>query len=126
LDDTVTFLDPMPQSELRVLLDQSTCLVLPSRAEGLGRVNVEAMARARPVVASAVGGIPELVDDGHTGRLVPPEDVTALADALVEVLQDREMARAMGQEARRRAVERAPHTEYEEGIARLAGWISTR
>ncbi len=60
--------------------------MLPSRSEGLGRVILEAMGRERPVVASAVGGIVELVEPGRTGMLVPPEDAVALADALITVL----------------------------------------
>jgi len=56
---------------------------------------------------------------------VPPEDVDALASALVDVLGDPTKARAMGEKARRRAVERNPLEEYEAGIARLAAWVSS-
>jgi glycosyltransferase involved in cell wall biosynthesis len=73
-------------------LDESTLLVLPSRSEGMGRVIVEAFCRARPVVASRVGGIPDLVQDGVNGLLVEPGDSQALAGALVRVLTDRELA----------------------------------
>ncbi len=114
--------DPMPQAELAAVLDRASCLVLPSRSEGLPRIVLEAMARGRPVVASDVGGMRELVDPS-TGRLVPAEDVLGLVDALVEVLADPEMARAMGASARARAEQRRPAAEYEEGIARLAAWV---
>jgi glycosyltransferase involved in cell wall biosynthesis len=77
-------------------LDGSTLLVLPSRSEGLGRVVVEAMSRGRAVVATRVGGIVELVDDGRTGLLVAPGDTRALASALVRVLSDRELAARLG------------------------------
>ncbi len=115
-------LQPMPQADLAALLDRSTCLVLPSRSEGLPRIVLEAMARGRAVVASDVGGMRELVD-ASSGRLVPAEDTLALADALVEVLGDRRLAAAMGEAGRRRAEGRRPAVEYEAGIDRLAAWV---
>ena len=118
----IRLLDPMPQAELSALLDRATCLVLPSRSEGLPRIVLEAMARGRAVVASDVGGMAELVDV-ETGRLVPAEDVLALAEALVEVLADRAGAERMGRAARLRAEARHPAAEYEAGIARLAAWV---
>jgi glycosyltransferase involved in cell wall biosynthesis len=83
-------------SEVSSALDESTLLVLPSRSEGMGRVIVEAFCRARPVVASRVGGIPDLVQDGSNGLLVEPDDMDGLADALVRVLNDRELAERLG------------------------------
>jgi glycosyltransferase involved in cell wall biosynthesis len=85
---------------------------------------MEAMARGRPVVASNVGGVPEVVDDGLNGRLVPPDDAGALADALVDVLHDRPRAVEMGAAARAVAETRSPSTDYEAGIVRLASWIT--
>jgi glycosyltransferase involved in cell wall biosynthesis len=82
--------------EVAVALDEATLLVLPSRSEGLGRVVVEAFCRGRGVVGSRVGGIPDLVEDDVSGILVPPEDATALADALVRVLTDRALAERLG------------------------------
>ena len=81
-------------------LDEATVLVLPSRSEGLGRVVVESFCRGRGVVGSRVGGIPDIVEDGRTGKLVPREDERALADALVEVLSDRALAESLGSAAR--------------------------
>lgn len=81
-------------------LDASTLLVLPSRSEGMGRVVVEAAARGRAVVASRVGGIPDVVVDGETGLLVPPEDAAALADALARVLSDAALAERLGASGR--------------------------
>jgi glycosyltransferase involved in cell wall biosynthesis len=81
-------------------LDHATLLVLPSRSEGMGRVIVEAFCRGRAVVGSRVGGIPDLVADGETGLLVEPEDAAALADALVRLLADPELAARMGAAAR--------------------------
>jgi glycosyltransferase involved in cell wall biosynthesis len=126
LEQSVRMLAPMLRPDLRSLLDCSSCLVLPSRSEGLGRIVIEAMARARPVVASRVGGIVELVVDGRTGRLVAPEDPRALAQALIELLSERDRAEAMGVEARRRAVARDPSREYEAGIEHMADWIRAR
>jgi glycosyltransferase involved in cell wall biosynthesis len=123
---SVQFRSPVTSDELAALMDESTCLVLPSRSEGLGRVLMEAMARGRPVVASNVGGVPEVVDDGLNGRLVPPDDAVALADALVDVLHDRPRAVEMGAAARAVAETRSPSTDYEAGIVRLATWITER
>jgi len=71
--------------------------------EPLGIVNLEAMACSTAVVASAVGGIPEVVDDGKTGLLVPPGDEDALAAALTELVADRDRATRMGIAGRDRA-----------------------
>jgi rhamnosyl/mannosyltransferase len=101
--------------EVSHALDDSTVLVLPSRSEGLGRVVVEAFCRGRGVVASRVGGIPDIVEDGETGVLVPPGDPGALADALVSVLTDGLLAERLGTTARV-AVE--PWLATPEGYAR--------
>jgi glycosyltransferase involved in cell wall biosynthesis len=78
-------------------------LAVPSRNEGMGRVIVEAMALGIPVVATAVGGIPDVVTDGESGRLVPPEDVVALAAALVELGRDEALRDKLGEAAQARA-----------------------
>jgi alpha-maltose-1-phosphate synthase len=85
----------------------SNCSVFacPSVYEPFGIINLEAMACERPVVASAVGGIPEVVVPERTGLLVPPASPQALADALNHVLRDRAMARRMGRAGRRRVEE---------------------
>lgn len=77
--------------------------VLPSRAEGISNAILEAMACGLPVIATAVGGNPELVVPGVTGALVPADDSAALADALVRYAADEAMARAQGRAARRLA-----------------------
>ena len=86
--------------EVAAALDEATALVLPSRSEGMGRVVVEALCRGRPVVASRVGGIPDLVRDGVNGILVEAGDTHGLADALVRVLRDRELADRLAAGAR--------------------------
>jgi len=90
----------LPTPDVARALDEATILVLPSRSEGLGRVVIEAFCRGRGVVASRVGGIPDLVMDEETGLLVPPEDASALAAALVRVLGDRPLAERLGAAAR--------------------------
>jgi glycosyltransferase involved in cell wall biosynthesis len=75
--------------------------VLPSLNEGMGRVLLEAMAVGCPVVATRVGGIPDIVADGTTGLLVPPRDDRALAEAILTLLRDRSRRAAYGEAARR-------------------------
>jgi glycosyltransferase involved in cell wall biosynthesis len=71
--------------------------VLPSWIEGLPITILEAMAAAKPVIATPVGGVPELVVDGETGILIPPQDVRALADAIIQLLENPELRTEMGQ-----------------------------
>jgi len=85
--------------EVAAALDESTVLVLPSRSEGMGRVLVEAFCRGRGVVATRVGGIRDLVAEGESGLLVEPGSTRALADALVRVLSDAELAVRLGEGA---------------------------
>jgi glycosyltransferase involved in cell wall biosynthesis len=82
------------------LLDAMDVLVLPSLYEGMPLTAIEASAMARPVVASAVDGTPEVVRDGRTGRLVPPGAPAPLANALRDLLRDPDTARRMGQAGR--------------------------
>lgn len=77
-------------------------LVHASRAEPFGRVLIEAMAAARPIVAFGDGGVPEIVIDGETGRLVAPGDVEALAGAMAELIADPNRRRALGAAGRAR------------------------
>jgi len=88
------------------LLRLSDLLVLPSVDEPFGRVIIEAMAAQRPVVATASGGVPEIVADGETGLLVPPQEHEPLAEAVATVLQDGSLAARLGAAGRRRATER--------------------
>lgn len=81
-------------------------VVMPSLSEGLPLVALEAGALGRPVVASSVGGLVEVIEDGITGRLVPPGDYHALAAAIGEVLSDPSLAARMGAAARKRVEER--------------------
>jgi glycosyltransferase involved in cell wall biosynthesis len=87
---------------LERLYDDAAVVVLPSYREGLPLAVIEAMAHGRPVVATRVGGIPELVEDGVTGFLVEPGDRDGLRAALERLLGDPALRRRMGAEARRR------------------------
>src|SRR5205823_4711519 len=80
--------------------------VVPSLREGFGMACLEAMAYGRPVVASATGGLLDLVADGETGLLVPPGDVPALRAACERLLADPELRIRLGAAARERAAER--------------------
>jgi glycosyltransferase involved in cell wall biosynthesis len=79
---------------------------LASRFEGMPNVLLEAMASAKPVVASAVDGVQEIVEDGETGFLTPPGDDFALADALVRLAGDRSLRVQMGTAGRQRMMAR--------------------
>ena len=93
----------LPRASVIQLLSHAAAFICPSVYEPLGIVNLEAMACATPVVASAVGGIPEVVDDGVTGLLVPPSEPKALAEAVNRLLDDPGLAAEMGRAGRRRA-----------------------
>jgi L-malate glycosyltransferase len=84
------------------ILSEVDIVVHPSLTEGLSNVILEAMAAALPVVATRVGGNPELVEDGSTGLLVRAESAQEIADAVCQLLDQPEMARAFGERARRR------------------------
>jgi len=94
----------LPKRAVIQLLSHATVFACPSLYEPLGIVNLEAMACGTAVVASAVGGIPEVVSDGETGLLVPPDDPEALAVALNALLGDPARADAFGRAGRERAV----------------------
>ncbi len=84
------------RSDVPSLLKLMDAFVLPSTSEGMPNALMEAMAAGVPVIATNVGGVPELVVDGETGRLVSPQDEREMADVLGEVLDDRESASALG------------------------------
>jgi starch synthase len=94
----------LAKPEVIQLLSHATVFACPSLYEPLGIVNLEAMACGTAVVASRVGGIPEVVADGETGLLVPLDDPAALAYGLNTLLGDPDRSRWMGQQGRKRAI----------------------
>jgi glycosyltransferase involved in cell wall biosynthesis len=84
------------------LLARASMLVLPSLTEGISLAVLEAMARGLPVVATRVGGNPELVVDGETGYLVPPQQPAWMAERMLDLIRQPELARTMGRRARDR------------------------
>jgi glycosyltransferase involved in cell wall biosynthesis len=104
----------MPQ-----VLAAADLLVVASWAEPFGKVLVEAMALGKPVVGTAAGGVPEIIQDGQTGLLVPPRCPKALAGAMQRLAGNAEQAHNMGQRARRRVVERFGADSYVQQIQQL-------
>jgi phosphatidyl-myo-inositol dimannoside synthase len=95
----------VPHDELEALYDRAAVVACPSHREGFGVVCAEAMAHGRPVVASEVGGLRDLVVHEETGLLVPPRDVRALRAALERLLSDRDLRRRYGEAGRARIAE---------------------
>jgi glycosyltransferase involved in cell wall biosynthesis len=103
LDDAVTLHGGVSDAELRERLASCAVFALPSLEESSPVSIAEAMTLGKPVVATRVGGVPDLVEDGATGRVVPAGDPGALAAALGEILADPGTRRRMGERARERA-----------------------
>jgi glycosyltransferase involved in cell wall biosynthesis len=102
--DAVRFLGHV--TPIQSAIENSAVVVVPSMGEGFGMVALEAMERARPVIAASIGGLGEIVRDGVTGLLVPPGEAEPLAAAIVRVASDPRLARAMGEAGRQRALTR--------------------
>ncbi|MCG2726257.1 MAG: glycosyltransferase [Elusimicrobia bacterium] len=100
LDDNVIFIGD--RKDIPEILAGIDVFVLSSISEGFGRSVAEAMSCEKPVVATRVGGLCEVVDDGITGILVPPKDPLSLAEAIVELLKNKRKAKDMGIEGRKR------------------------
>jgi glycosyltransferase involved in cell wall biosynthesis len=100
--DAVRFLGYV--SPIQQAIEESAVIVVPSMGEGFGMVALEAMERSRPVIAAAIGGLGELVDDGTTGLLVAPGEAAPLTAAIVRLAGDLELAARMGEAGRRRAL----------------------
>jgi glycosyltransferase involved in cell wall biosynthesis len=114
LGENVQMLGVLSRQEILELLEDSVCLALPSRQENAPVVVAQAMAAARAVVATPVGGVPEMVEEGSTGFLVDPEDGGGMADRLISLLDDAALARRMGENARNKAMlsyERHAHVD---------------
>ena len=101
--EKVTFLGW--QQDLESVFRRWDVFCLPSLEEGFGLAALEAMASGLPVIATSVGGLPEIVEDGVTGCLVPPSDPRALAASLRKLLHDGALRQAMGASAHRRVTD---------------------
>lgn len=113
------------RTDLPVLLKTCDVVVMPSVApESFGRVAVEGMLAERPVVATEIGAAVELVEDGVTGRLVPPRDAEALAEAVGALLASPQAARAMAAAGRRAALARFSLARMTEGIERVISEVA--
>ena len=111
--ESVTFHGQVPPEKIATLMSLATAVIVPSRwEEAFGMVALEAALLGRPVVASRVGGLPEVVLDGETGLLVPPNRPDALAAAVATLLDDPQRARALGRSARARALDRFGWERY--------------
>jgi len=119
LRSRITFVPHLAQLELAQWMAQALVFVLPSLSEGLGRVVIEAMAAGTPVIGSAVGGIPDLIQAGQNGWLVPPADERALAQQLRWVLEHPAQTRQMGQQAAAFARQFFSEAGYVAGYAKL-------
>ena len=119
LDARIDFVGALPHSAVYRFLAEADVVVMPSRIEPFGMVALEAAQMARPVVASAVQGLPEVIIDGETGLLVRPDDAPALAEAIASLLTDPVRARALGAAGRRRAEVKFAWDFYADAHVRL-------
>ena len=125
LNGAVRFLGHV--TPIQSAIERSFAVVVPSLGEGFGMVALEAMERARPVIAASIGGLEDIVREGETGLLVPPGEAEPLAQAMLALAADPARAAAMGLEARQRALERFPEyrcTERTEEVYRF--WLDGR
>ena len=103
--ERVIFTGPISHLALQDYFQRADILINPSVSESFGMSLVEAMATGTPTIATAVGGMPEIVRQGETGLVVPPERPAALADAITQLLLDKPLRASMGEAGRMRAVE---------------------
>jgi len=122
--ERVEFVGRVRPNETGALIAASTLILMPSREETFGLVALETAQQGRPIVASRVEGLAEIVADGDTGVLVPPGDATALGAAACALLDDRERCARMGRRARQRVAERFSwerHLDSYEALYRRLG-----
>ncbi len=120
LDHRVTFAGTASRETLSTYYRRAACVVFPSRApETFGLIGPEAMSHGTPVIASAVGGIGEWLEDGVTGLAVPSNQGKPLAEAIDRVLGDKEWARRLGENGLRRYEERFTPERHADGMIAL-------
>ena len=104
LQDYIKFLGY--RTDIPELLKAMDVVVMPSIQESFGRVAIEAMAMKVPVIASATGGLPEIIEDGKTGMLIPPADIGSLSKSIKYLIENPEIRKKMGEAGRKRVKER--------------------
>jgi len=119
LEQHVMFAGWIPRDRIASYFRSCDVSVIPSVMEAAGNVILEAMACGKPVIGSRVGGIPEYLDDGVTGFLVEPRNPAALADRILTLIGDKDLARRMGMAGRARVVR---EFRYDVMIARIVGF----
>lgn len=131
LKSRVHFLGRADRPKAVALFKGCSFFVLPSRMEPFGIVNLEAMAAGKAIIASRVGGVPEVVLDGETGILVPPEDPAAVAAALRRLANDAHLRERLATNGRRRVLEftwpkiaRAFHALYSDAVTAKSGGLT--
>jgi len=114
------FIGSVPHDEVFDHMSSAAVVVIPSRSDALPWVAIEAIAVGTPVIATRVGGLPEVIRDGVEGFLVPPEDPNSLAESIVRVLKDRDLRERLGQNARARFLQ-----TFEQGkvVKMQADWL---
>ena len=103
---SVRFAGSVSQEEIPAYINQSTIVLVPSFFESFGLTALEALQLERPVIASRVGGLVEIISDGETGLLIPPKDPIALCGAIQTLLSDPQKTIKMGIDGRKSAMER--------------------
>jgi glycosyltransferase involved in cell wall biosynthesis len=120
--DYCTFAGAVSHAEVLSHMSRAKAVVVPSHSEAFGFVNVEALAVGTPVIASAVGGIPEVVRDGVDGLLVPPADPESLADALLKLLGNPSLREQFGRSGRQRFLD---SYELSKVVVEQANWLES-
>ncbi|TKX86270.1 glycosyltransferase family 1 protein [Halorubrum sp. SS5] len=123
--DRATFLGAVPYEQIPAFYHQIDTLVLPSHTEGLPRVVLEAQATATPLIATRVGGLPEVVEDGETGLLVDPRSPEQLTTAIDKLSSDGALRTRLGETGRRAVVEsyrwETMYKRYEQFLETIVG-----
>lgn len=105
--------------EIPVVMAALDLLIMPSWEEPFGRVVIEAMAAGKPVIGTNSGGVPEIIEDGKTGVLIPPRDPEAMGEAVDKLLKDKKLAQWMGEEGRKRVIKCFTPRAYAKEIERV-------
>jgi glycosyltransferase involved in cell wall biosynthesis len=120
IDNHCTFVGAVPHDDVFTSLASAAVSVVPSRQEAFGLTTIESLSVGTPVVASNVGGIPEVIRDGINGFLIPPEDAGELARRLIQVLLQPDLQKEMSRNARSTFLERFEQTP---AVTAQSGWL---